>query len=430
MVKLIYFLNKRKNNNFSLIYSKQFNCQYDYDLYGNITSIERTLKTGVYSNLPSIQTFIYNSYNELISYTVDGVTYQVSYNNGNPNKYKDYNLSFTNGNLTSLTNTFNNISYEYNADGIRIKKVVGDVTTSYTVFEGRIIEETVEYENADTNGYTIKYLYDDNNLLLGFIYNEETYYYQRTLTGEIVKIINSEGQVVGEYIYDAYGNILNINSLTAIAEVNPYRYKGYYFDLETSLYYCKSRYYSPEIIRWISQDEIEYLDTSSVNGCNLYTYCNNNPITGYDPNGNWTLSFSINLNLNVFFGFSLSLSFSIDSNGENAIQLSYSGFTEDTPNIGVLDAGVSVSGQYTDLSSVDYLEGTSTYIGGSIGNKGYISADLITDSPVSEQDGEIIGGQLGVGVGYGFDVHCMTTKTITIKKNHKGIINRFFEWIF
>ena len=79
-----------------------------------------------------------------------------------------------------------------------------------------------------------------------------------------------------EYIYDAYGNILNISSLTAIAKVNPYRYKGYYFDSETNLYYCKSRYYSPEIIRWISQDEISYLDISSVNGCNLYTYCNNN----------------------------------------------------------------------------------------------------------------------------------------------------------
>ena len=188
-------INETVEKNQEIIY----NCTYNYDLYGNITSIERTIKTGVYSNLPSTQTFIYNSYNELISYTVDGVTYQVSYNNGNPNKYKDYNLTFTNGNLTSLTNTNNNISYEYNADGIRIKKVVNGVTTSYTVYNGLIIEEQKEgNENSK-----IQYLYDENNLLLGFIYNEETYYYQRTLTGEIVKIINSEGLIVGEYIYDA-----------------------------------------------------------------------------------------------------------------------------------------------------------------------------------------------------------------------------------
>ena len=136
------------------------------------------------------------------------------------------------------------------------------------------------------NGYTIKYIYDDNNLLLGFIYNNETYYYQRTLTGEITRIVNSNGIIVGEYYYDAYGNILNLDELSEIAEINPFRYKGYYYDQETNLYYCKSRYYSPEIYRWISRDEIEYLDTSSITGCNLYVYCNNNPIMYVDENGN------------------------------------------------------------------------------------------------------------------------------------------------
>ena len=60
---------------------------------------------------------------------------------------------------------------------------------------------------------------------------------------------------------------------------------------------------------------------------------------GYDPNGNWTLSFSLNINLNIFWGFSGSISFSVDSNVESAIQLSYSGFTSETPNIGLLDVG-------------------------------------------------------------------------------------------
>ncbi len=116
--------------------------------------------------------------------------------------------------------------------------------------------------------------------------------------------------------------------------------------------------------------------------------------------------------------------------GESAIQLSYSGFTSETPNIGGLDVGASVSAQITKFSSVDELEGLSTYLGSAIGDEAYISADVITDSAVSEQDGELIGGQVGVGIGYGFDTHCIRTKTINIKKNSKGLISKVLEWIF
>ena len=278
-------LNETVEKNNVMIY----NCTYNYDSFGNMLSIERSTRLDVYASLPAQQSFVYNSYNELTEYTIDNTTYQVSYNNGNPLTYKDYTLTFNNGNLTSLTNTNDNIIYEYNADGIRIKKVVNGVTTSYTVFNGLIIEEAKE----GTAGYTIKYLYDDNNLLVGFIYNNETYYYIRTLTGEITKIVNSAKEVVGEYYYDAYGNILNISSLSSIAQINPYRYKGYYYDQETNLYYCRSRYYSPEIYRWVSRDEIEYLDPSSITGCNLYVYCHNNPVMYMDENGNiagWSIA--------------------------------------------------------------------------------------------------------------------------------------------
>ena len=78
-------------------------------------------------------------------------------------------------------------------------------------------------------------------MLVGFIYNNETYYYIRTLIGELTKIVNSAKEVVGEYYYDAFGNILNIDNLSDIAKINPFRYKGYYYGQETNLYYCKSR---------------------------------------------------------------------------------------------------------------------------------------------------------------------------------------------
>ena len=57
------------------------------------------------------------------------------------------------------------------------------------------------------------------------------------------------------------------------------------YDVETQLFYCNFRYYSPELCRWISPDSIEYLDPESINGLNLYVYCNNNPVMYYDDNG-------------------------------------------------------------------------------------------------------------------------------------------------
>ena len=72
---------------------------------------------------------------------------------------------------------------------------------------------------------------------------------------------------------------------TTIGQYNPFRFKGYYYDQETQLFYCNSRYYSPELCRFISPDSIEYLDPQSINGLNLYCYCMNNPIMYADPSG-------------------------------------------------------------------------------------------------------------------------------------------------
>ena len=123
------------------------------------------------------------------------------------------------------------------------------------------------------------------------IYNKE-YFYIKDILENIIGIIDQEGNVVVYYKYDVYGNLISkdvkIDNLAS--RYNPFIYKGYYYDVETQLYWVSSRYYSPELCRWISPDNIDYLDPKSINGLNLYAYCGNNPINKYDPSGHFAIS--------------------------------------------------------------------------------------------------------------------------------------------
>ena len=94
-------------------------------------------------------------------------------------------------------------------------------------------------------------------------------------------LIDSSGNVVVEYKYDAWGNheaTVADETYVALAEINPFRYRGYYFDEETGLYFLQTRYYDPVVGRFISRDSIEYADPETICGLNLYAYCGNNPV--------------------------------------------------------------------------------------------------------------------------------------------------------
>ncbi len=106
----------------------------------------------------------------------------------------------------------------------------------------------------------------------------------------ILGVIDSSGNLVVKYKCDAWGNHSACNSdgrvnnsETFIGNINPFRYKGYYYDTDTEMYYCKSRYYNHVLGRFISPDSIEYLDSNNINGMNLYAYCGNNPVNYADP---------------------------------------------------------------------------------------------------------------------------------------------------
>ena len=110
--------------------------------------------------------------------------------------------------------------------------------------------------------------------------------------GDILAIYDNTGNLVAKYVYDTWGNhkVLNPDgtentNASFVGNINPFRYHSYYFDIETNLYYLRSRYYDPKVGRFISMDQIEYLSPKVVNGLNLYAYCINNPVMRYDPNG-------------------------------------------------------------------------------------------------------------------------------------------------
>ena len=130
--------------------------------------------------------------------------------------------------------------------------------------------------------------------LVYFTYNGTRYFYVFNAQNDITHLVDDTGTVVASYIYDAWGNhqVLDASgientSADFIGNINPYRYRGYLYDTDSGLYYCNARYYSPDLCRWISPDSIEYLDSNTIGGLNLYCYCMNNPINYVDPSGHF-----------------------------------------------------------------------------------------------------------------------------------------------
>ncbi|MDE6658705.1 MAG: RHS repeat-associated core domain-containing protein, partial [Eubacterium sp.] len=274
----------------SRLYENNYTSTYTYDSRGNITSKNIYDYTRSESlTLPTkTTTFTYANTgwkDQLVAVNDIELTYDEI---GNVLTYGDKNYTWNSGrHLESITDGTNAYSYTYDENGIRTSKTVNGVTTYFNTRDGVILSQT-----DGTN--TMFFQYDSNGIPLGFIYNGSRYLYMTNQMGDVVAITDKNGDVLVEYNYDEWGIIESIKTVyendefsLAIANANPLRYRGYYYDNETGYYYLQSRYYDPSICRFINADVPEIVKASKniENGINLFAYCNNNPTNKSDPSG-------------------------------------------------------------------------------------------------------------------------------------------------
>lgn len=260
---------------------------YDYDDRGNILSTKEYYCTNgenKYLRTMSGYTYDYNWKDLLTSYDGSVITYDEI---GNPLTYRDsMTMSWEGRRLSSINNGA--INYEYDSSGIRSKKTVdGNTTVFYNI--GGV--KAGEYRD---DGIDILYLYDDKGKIYGISVNEQIYYFMENIQGDVIGLYDYYGRVCARYTYDPWGNIIDVQELDTvtfgednkkIGEVNPFRYRGYYYDTETGFYYLNSRYYDPQVKRFINSDA--YASTGQgFNGTNMFCYCLNNPVNNADYMGN------------------------------------------------------------------------------------------------------------------------------------------------
>lgn len=164
------------------------------------------------------------------------------------------------------------------------------VTHEYLTQSGKVVRETIT-TSMDTT--TLDFFYDESGRPFAFNYSVDgdiasTYYYILNLQGDVVQIIDANGVMQAEYVYSPWGEVISAEG--DLAEINPLRYRGYYYDSETGFYYLQSRYYDPENHRFINADTYASTDSGDAIACNMFAYCGNNPVMRIDIDGrffNW-----------------------------------------------------------------------------------------------------------------------------------------------
>ena len=271
---------------------------WTYDNAGNILSSKTyAYTTGSLGSAQRTASYNYSSgsWGDLLtSNNGRSVTYD---NIGNPLRWNDYGeLTWQGRRLMRYYESEMECEslYTYNADGIRTSKTVNGVKHTYHLSGTQILSE----EWTDRwNRHVMVYIYDAAGQPIGMSHFQDgtlvdTYLYEKNIQGDVVAVYEYDGDLVVRYAYNAWGAVSETEYGSEYDEesfevlCNPFRYRGYYYDTETDLYYLNSRYYDPAVGRFLNADG--YINANGdLIGFNMFAYCGNNPVMGYDPDGEW-----------------------------------------------------------------------------------------------------------------------------------------------
>ncbi|MBT2617427.1 MULTISPECIES: RHS repeat-associated core domain-containing protein [unclassified Bacillus (in: firmicutes)] len=274
------FINDKNNQLIQEILPDGTINKYSYDDVGNRVESTRSKKR---------DTFTYNTANQITSKNGKSYLYNLD---GNLTQDEHYNYEYNAlGYLTRVDDLQGKeiARYEYDEAGLRTKKIQGSKTHEYYYDEEHLVLEVVLEGNLNTQ---YRYYQWDEDVPLGMVirekeksnWEEQVFHYWTNYRGDVISIRDNEGKELGSYSYDAYGNVLS--EVGEVAQSNPIRYAGYYYDIETKNYYLKTRYYNSENGSFLALDSHpgDNINPISWNG---YTYANNNPVTFVDTDGQY-----------------------------------------------------------------------------------------------------------------------------------------------
>ena len=266
---------------------------YTYDAGGNITSRKTYDYTeGTLQTIKKNETFSYRSdgwKDQLLSWNGYRYTYDAG---GNPTLLRGVPLTWGEGRrLKKVSLSWGTVDFAYDSDGKRVRKTSGNTETKY-YYNGSTLSGLVRTTTGSTGTTktTVQFVYDAEGKPFLLRLNGKTdYFYLYNGLGDVVGLIDSSNKVVVRYQYNSCGKVTSSEDTSGVslATLNPFRYRKYVYDPETGLYCLGSRYYDPEVGRFVNADDpgTIFAKPQELYNKNLYAYCDNNPVIREDIQG-------------------------------------------------------------------------------------------------------------------------------------------------